>query len=150
MASIISMPYMQLGFISLLTGDREGALRSYVESLDAAIETEEAGMILAALEGIAFAVAGSDPESALRIHGATRVLRELRGTHLSRPDARAYEALFSEIERRVGREPLESELSIGARLSLNEAIELARRVSASVAPSESSGYASGEQHAGSR
>jgi hypothetical protein len=129
MTFITSGPHLALGDIALLESDYQAALQHYVEALEDAIETDEGHLILCALEGIAFAAAKSDVGAAIRIDGATRTIRASRGTQLPPVGADSYAERFDRLRELAGKERFDAELAAGTDLSLDQTIELARRLS---------------------
>ena len=100
------------------------------------MESETGRLVLFAADGVALAAADIDPCTAARILGACRAERVTRGLVLDRLDAAAYTPVLEELRRLLGDEAFERELTAGAALTIDDAVELAfdlaRRAGANV------------------
>ncbi len=136
--ALASLVLATLGHLDLIEHDSAGALRRFLRGLELAVESETERAMLYAADGVAFAAAATDPTASVRILGASRAVRAARGSALERTDEAAYRPSLEELRQSVGEETFERELAAGARLTRDDAVELAfdlaRRAGANYSP----------------
>jgi predicted ATPase/DNA-binding CsgD family transcriptional regulator len=142
-----------IGWVSLASGDVPAATDSLAESLELSMATGQRLGVARGLEAIAaLAVVQGADTVAVRLEGASTVLRETVGPVRSASAQARLERLIASAHQRLGQGPTESLLADGRRLSMHEAVRyalsFARNASPAPAAQPADQHGAGEHGAG--
>jgi tetratricopeptide (TPR) repeat protein len=115
------------GQCHFLKGNHQEAQKHFAKSLDLEREMDHREGIILNLEGIAITAAESDPEKAARLFSAAETLRTHLGIPLPQVDTAAQEKWKDTVKNALGEEAYESEKAEGSGLTIDQAIELAKK-----------------------
>jgi predicted ATPase/DNA-binding CsgD family transcriptional regulator len=132
-----------IGWVSLASGDVPAATASLAESLELSMATGQRLGVARGLEAIAaLAVLHGADTIAVRLEGASTVLREAVGPPRSAAAQARLERLIASAHQRLGQSATESLVADGRRLSMHEAVRYALSFARNASP------ASADQPAG--
>ena len=115
-----------IGWVSLASGDVPAATDSLAESLELSMATGQRLGVARGLEAIAaLAVIQGADTVAVRLEGASTVLRETVGPVRSASAQARLDRLIGSAHQRLGQGPTESLVADGRRLSMHEAVRYA-------------------------
>jgi predicted ATPase/DNA-binding CsgD family transcriptional regulator len=124
-----------IGWISLASGDLPAATASLAESLELSMATGQRLSVARGLEAIAaLAVVQGADTVAVRLEGASTMLREAVGPVRSAAAQARLERLVGSAHQRLGQDATESLVADGRRLSMHEAVRYALSFARNASP----------------
>lgn len=130
--------YFHRGWLDLDEGDNAGARASFLAGLELADGSDRLSLAHQ-IEGIACAVAGSDPRRAARLFGAAEVLREQTVARLQPPWQPRVERGIAEARAPLGERAWERERAAGRELTVEATIRTAHDAGPSSEPRRGGG-----------
>jgi predicted ATPase len=126
-SSWVALRARQLGILAVLRGGLDEARALLDEALERSLAARSLWFVTLCLAGYAqLALAEGDPQRAARLEGAAEGLRRRVGLSAWPPLRRMEDDLVAQIRQRLGAGQFDQAFSAGSRLTLREAVAIAR------------------------